>query len=166
MNDSKARSSFPSKYFFCCLNKLEEEIEISDLDSHISNTYKCGDIIKRIRSLISSWYLRKDEQKLLEFDKYNLIEYFNNLTKEDNFKRKFDKIGLRMFMKDKRDFSSSILIIHCQIEIHKNIFTNYIPSVDQVGLAIINLESITTWDNNFKEYKILKQLNQEMKLWK
>ena len=169
MNDSKARSSFPLKYLSCCLNKPEEELEISDLDSYSGDIYMCNDVINGVRSLFPKKYVRKDEQQLLKFDKPNLIQFFNNLTKEDNFIRKFekfDKIGLRMFMKDENEFSSSIPITHCQIEIPKNLFTSGMPSVEQVGMAIINPESRTTWDNHFKEYKILKQLNQETETMK
>ena len=162
-NTQSMRDSFPLKYFSCCLPKPEEEIEISDLDSNSGNIYMCNELVDGVMSLFPSKYLRKDEREILKFDKPNLIAFFDGLTQEDNFIRKFEKFdqfGLRMFMKDQNKFSSSIPVTRCQIEIPKNLLTN-MPSVEQVGLAIINPERRTAWDKHFKEYKILKQLNQD-----
>ena len=168
MNDAKARSSFPLKYLSCCLNKQEEELEISDLDSYSGDIYMCNEEVNGVMSLFPRKYLRKDEQSILKFDKPNFISFFNELTKDKDFIRKFekyDKIGLRMFMNDKSKFSGSIPVTHCQIEIPKKLFNN-IPSIEQVGLAIINPESRISWDNHFKEYKILKKLNQDTETMK
>ena len=161
-NASNIKDTFPLKYFSCCFPNQEEEPEISDLDSHSGDMYMCNEEVDGVMSLFPSKYLRKDERDNLKFDKPNLISYFDELTKEPTFIRKFekfDKFGLRMFMMDKNKFSSAIPVTRCQIEIPKKLFTN-VPSVEQVGLAIITPKSRTVWDDHFKEYTILKKLNQ------
>ena len=87
MNDAKARSSFPLKYLSCCLNKPEEELEISDLDSYSGDIYMCNEEVNGVMSLFPRKYLRKDEQSILKFDKPNLISFFNELTKDKDFIR-------------------------------------------------------------------------------
>ena len=163
-NSKNIKNNFALKYFSCCFPEKEEELELSDLDSHSGDIYMCNEEVDGVMSLFPSKYLRKDERENLKFDKPHLISYFNGLTQNEDFIRKFekfDKFGLRMFMLDKNEFSSSIPITRCQIEIPKNLFTNNIPSVEQVGLAIITPESRTTWDSHFREYTILKKLNQD-----
>jgi hypothetical protein len=162
-NDPNIRNSFPLKYFSCCLPKPEVELEISDLDSNSNHIYMCDELVDEVMSLFPSKYLRKDERAILKFDKKGIMKFFDDLAQAKGFIRKFEKFdqfGLRMFMKDQNEFSSSIPVTRCQIEIPKNLFSN-IPSVERVGLAIIDPERRTFWDKHFKEYKILKQLNQD-----
>jgi hypothetical protein len=123
----------------------------------------CDELVDEVMSLFPSKYLRKDERAILKFDKKGIMKFFDDLAQAKGFIRKFEKFdqfGLRMFMKDQNEFSSSIPVTRCQIEIPKNLFSN-IPSVERVGLAIIDPERRTFWDKHFKEYKILKQLNQD-----
>lgn len=164
-NSSKNRNSFPFKYLSCCLKEPEEELEISDLDSYNGNLYSGNEEVNGVRSLFPKKYYRKDElEKLkLKLDKPNIINFINKLSEDDtNFIRKFekyDKYGLRMFMKDESEFSTAIPVTKCQIEIPKALFPSVKPSVEKVGLTIIDPENRIKWDKHFKEYKILKQLN-------
>jgi hypothetical protein len=162
--------SFLYKYFTCCLTPKEEVEEISDLDNYDGDTYMCNEEINGVMSLFPSKYIRQDEKENInfKFDKANIIEFMNKLENEPNFVRKFDrfnKFGLRMFMKDKNnkedqfDISETIPITRCQIEIPFSLFPSGPPSVEQVGDAIINPSSRLLWDDNLKEYKILKQIN-------
>ena len=156
------QNSMPFKYFSCCLNPQEEKTEISDLDIYDGDTYMCNEEVEGVMSLFPSKYLRKDEKKIIKFDKENIIAFVNNLEKNENFERKFEKFdifGLRMFMADKNEFSNTIPITKCQIEIPNSLFPSGPPSVEQVGNAIINPDSRMQWDDNFKEYKILKKIN-------
>ena len=168
-NASNIKNTFPLKYFSCCFNAPEEELEISDLDSYSGNIYSNNEMVDGVMSLFPSKYIRKDERKYLKFDKPNLIQYFNKLAQDNKFIRKFekfDKFGLRMFMRDENEFSSSIPITRCQIEIPHNLFTKGVPSVEQVGLAMTDPEKRMQMDKHFKEYKILKSLNENTETMK
>ena len=155
-------NTIPFKYFSCCLTPQEKEIEISDLDVYDGNTYMTNEEVDGVMSLFPSKYLRKDERAYIKFDKENIKSFYNNLQNNTEFVRKFekfDKFGLSMFMLDKNEFSSTIPITKCLIEIPNSLFNSGVPSVEQVGEAIINPSSRMKWDDNFKEYKILKQIN-------
>ena len=163
-NATNIKNSFPLKYFSCCFNTPEKELEIVDNDSYSGNTYMCNENVDGVMSLFPSKYLRSDERKILKFDKPNIIQFMTELNKDVNFIRKFEKyekFGVRMFMLDKNKFSSSIPVTKCEIEIPLNLFTRGVPSVEDVGLAIINPESRKEIDDHFKEYRILKQLNND-----
>ena len=156
------QNTIPFKYFSCCLSPQEKEVEISDLDVYDGNTYMTNEEVDGVMSLFPSKYLRKDERSYIRFDKENIIAFYNNLQKNTEFVRKFekfDKFGLSMYMLDKNEFSTTIPITNCQIEIPNSLFTSGVPSVEQVGDAIINPSSRMKWDDNFKEYQILKQIN-------
>ena len=155
-------NTIPFKYFSCCFRPPEKEVEITDLDVYDGNTYMSNEEVDGVMSLFPSKYLRKDERSYIKFDKENIIAFYNNLQNNQEFIRKFekfDKFGLRMFMLDRNEFSNTIPITRCQIEIPNTLFSGGPPSVEQVGDAIINPNSRTKWDDNFKEYKILKQIN-------
>ena len=151
------------KYFTCCLNPKEEEKEISDLDVYDGNTYMCNETIDGVLSLFPSKYLRKDELKIIKFDKPNILNFIKQLEENPEFVRKFEKFnifGLRMFMLEKKNlFSDTIPVTRCQIEIPFSLFPNGPPSVEEVGDAIINPDKRMQWDDNFKEYTILKRIN-------
>ena len=151
-----------TKFFSCCITPKEQEVEISDLDIYDGDTYAENEEIEGVMSLFPSKYLRDDEKKYIKFDKENIISYINKLSSNDLFSRKFEKFnkfGLRMFMLDKNEFSNTIPVTRCQIEIPNSLFTRGPPSVEQIGDAIINPDSRLKWDDNFKEYKILKRIN-------
>ena len=150
-----------SKYFSCCFPPKEEEVEISDLDNYDDDVYMSNEEIDGVMSVFPSKYLRKDERKIIKFDKENIINFYNNLQAEkfDRKFEKFNKFGLRMLMVEKNQFSSTIPITKCQIEIPYTLFSNGAPSVEEIGNAIINPDSRMQWDDNFKEYKILKRIN-------
>ena len=165
-NNTDLHNTFPFKYFSCCLPSKEEEKEISDLDVYDGDNYMENEEINGVMSLFPNKYIRKDEIKYIKFDKDNIISFFKEFDNKENKEKfvrkfeKFNKFGLRMFMmEEKNKFSSTIPITRCQIEIPNSLFTNGVPSVEQVGNAIINPESRMKWDKNFKEYKILKKLN-------
>ena len=150
-----------TKFFSCCVTPKEEKVELSDLDIYDGDTYMENEEIDGVMSLFPSKYLRKDEKEFIKFDKENIISFINTLREKD-FVRKFEKFnqfGLRMFMLDKNEFSSTIPVTRCQIEIPNSLFTGGPPSVGQIGEAIINPDIRTQWDDNFKEYKILKRIN-------
>ena len=162
-NATNIKNSFPLKFFSCCFN-APEELEISDLDSHTGNTYMNSETVNGVQSLFPSKYIRKEEKNTLKFDKPNLIQFFNELIKDkkNHFIRKFekyDKFGLRMFMSEHNIFSIPIPVTRCQIEIPHSQFTNGVPSVEQIGLAIMSPDKRTKFDKHFKVYKILKTLN-------
>ena len=155
-NATNIKNTFPLKFFSCCFNEPEEELEISDLDSHTGNTYMNSETVNGVKSLFPRKYIRKEEKNLLKFDKPHLIQFFNELIedKENNFIRKFekfDKFGLRMYMSEHNIFSIPIPITRCQIEIPHGQFTNGVPSVEQLGLAITTTDKRTKIDKNFKE---------------
>jgi len=155
-------NTIPFKYFSCCLPPQEKEVEISDLDVYDGNTYMGNEQVDGVMSLFPSKYLRKDERAYIKFDKENIKAFYNKLQNNKEFVRKFekfDKFGLSMYMLDKNEFSSTIPITKCLIEIPNSLFNRGVPSVEQVGDAIINPSSRMKWDDNFKEYKILKQIN-------
>ena len=163
-NESELQNSFPFKYFPCCNKPQEKEVEISDLDIYDGNTYMNNEEIDGVMSFFPSKYLRKDERKYIKFDKQNIISFFNDLTNKEGFVRKFEKynkFGLKMFMLDKNEFSSTIPVTRCQIEIPNKLFTKGVPSYEEVGNAIINPESRMKWDDNYSEYKILKKINND-----
>ena len=155
-------NTIPFKYFSCCLSPQEKEVEISDLDVYDGNTYMTNENVDGVMSLFPSKYLRKDERAYIKFDKENIKAFYNNLQNNTEFVRKFekfDKFGLSMYMLDKNEFSTTIPITRCLIEIPNSQFNSGVPSVEQVGDAIINPSSRMKWDDNFKEYRILKQIN-------
>lgn len=162
-NNINLQKTILSKYFSCCFPQEEEKAEISDLDNNdaIEETYMANEEIDGVMSVFPSKYIRKDERKYIKFDKENIISFYEDLKKKE-FDRKFDKFkkfGLSMFMLDKNDFSSTIPVTRCQIEIPNTLFSNGPPTVEQIGDAIINADSRIQWDDNFKEYKILGKLN-------
>ena len=65
-----------------------------------------------------------------------------------------------MYMSEHNIFSIPIPITRCQIEIPHDQFSSGVPSVEKVGLALIEPEKRTKFDKHFKEYKILKTLNE------
>lgn len=90
-NASNIRNSFPLKYFSCCFNAPEEEKEINDLDSYNGNIYTNDENVDGVMSLFPSKYIRQYERKYLKFDKPNIINFFNKLSNDKNFIRKFEK---------------------------------------------------------------------------
>ena len=227
-NASNIRNSFPLKYFSCCFNAPEEEKEINDLDSYNGNIYTNDENVDGVMSLFPSKYIRQYERKYLKFDKPNIINFFNKLSNDKNFIRKFEKFenfGLRMFMTDKmedenekkekekkekekkekekedknndkdkneiksdkdnkeekddkedknkkkkeekKDLAVAIPVTRCQIELPLELFNGNPPSVEDVGLAITDPDLRVEWDeSNFKEYKIIKKLNQNTEILK
>ena len=162
-DNNTLQNTFPFKYFSCCITPKEEEIEISDLDEYDGDNYMSNEEIDGVMSLFPSKYLRKDEREFIKFDKENIISFINSLRNEEKFVRKFEKFnkfGLRMFMMDNNQFSKTIPITRCQIEIPNSLFLSGAPSVEQIGQAIINPMNRMQWDDNFKEYKILKKINE------
>lgn len=161
-DNNNFQNTIPFKYFSCCQTPKEEEIEISDLEIYDGDNYMSNEEIDGVMSLFPSKYLRKDERKYIKFDKENIISFFKKLETEVSFVRKFEKFnkfGLSMFMKDKNDFSTTIPVTRCKIEIPISLFSKGVPSVEQIADAIINPNSRMKWDDNFEVYKILKKLN-------
>ena len=172
-NASNVRNSFPKIIFSCCFDAPRNEEEIISNKDTYEIPYSENEIVNGVKSLFPSYYIRKDEINSIKFGEKELKEYMEKLSKDEGFVRKFEKFdkfkleeklgnfdefGIRMDMKDQNEFSSSIPVTRCLIEIPFSNFTKGIPSVEQVGLSIINPEIRTLWDNNFIEYKIRKQL--------
>ena len=162
-------NTFPYKYFSCCIVPQLEEEELSDLDIYDGDTYMGNDMVNGVMSLFPKKYIRKDEENLFKFDKPNMISFFNSLKINNKFIRKFEKFekfGLTMYMLDKHDFANDIPITRCIIEIPINLFTKGAPSPEEVGLAIIEPDKRLIFDKHYKEYKILKKLNQNTETMK
>ena len=78
--------------------------------------------------------------------------------KEDKNKKK---------KKEKKDLAVAIPVTRCQIELPLELFNGNPPSVEDVGLAITDPDLRVEWDeSNFKEYKIIKKLNQNTEILK
>ena len=165
-DNTNFQNTFPFKYFSCCLTPKEEKIEISDLDIYDGDTYMSNEEVDGVMSLFPSKYIRKDERNKIKFDKENILSYIKKLKSQNTFIRKFEKCQengtvLRMYMQDQNEFSNTIPVTRCQIEIPTSLFKNIgIPSVEKIGDAIINPSSRMQWDKeNFEVYKILKKIN-------
>jgi hypothetical protein len=150
------KNSFPMKYFSCCTRPEIQEPEIKR--SYIYERYNGDDIVNGVPSLFPKKYIREDELDIIKtFDEKNIITFFENMQKDENFFRKIEKLNngyeFSLFMKDRNDFSASIPTTRVKIEIPVSKFQNISNYVEEISQAIIDPDKRMSWDKNFVKYK-------------
>ena len=161
---SKSRSeklySILSYALFCCIPKKEElEVDFSENKSkEIDNmNYNNDEIIDGIPSLFPSKYIREDERKHFKFTRDFIINYLTELSQK-NFVNKYDEPMLNLSILDHNELSDNTPVIRSERIIKKSSFNN-VPTLEELVEALINPELRLKLDKNFKEFQIIKKIN-------
>ena len=144
--------------FLCCFpNKVEDNDEL-ELDyciiSDNENSYKYVDIIDGIQSFFPAMYIREDEKNNIQFTEDFIINFISELSQK-NFVNKYDDNNLKLSILS----SDNIPVIRSEIIFKKILFKKEVPTIETLASCILIPEKRLKADKNFKDYKILKKIN-------
>ena len=146
------------KYFCCFPNKAKEndELEIDfEINSGDEYNYQYADIINGIQSFFPSMYIREDEKNYINFNEEFIINFISELSQK-NFVNKYDDNNLKLSLLS----SDKIPVIRSEIIFKKILFKKEIPTIEDLASCILVPEKRVKVDKNFKEFKVLKKINE------
>ena len=146
-----------SKFLCCFPNKIKENDEL-EIDFYINpqnNTYKYSDIINGIQSFFPSMYIREDEKNYINFNEEFIINFISELSQK-NFVNKYNDSNLKLSLLS----SDKIPVIRSEIIFKKILFKKEIPTIEDLASCILVPEKRLKVDKNFKEFKVLKKINE------
>jgi len=145
------------RYFCCFPNKVKDNDEL-EIDYCISsdndNVYKYVDIINGIQSFFPIMYIREDEKNYFQFTEDFIINFISGLSQK-NFVIKYDDNNLKLSILS----SDKIPVIRSEIIFKKILFKKEVPTIEALASCILIPEKRLKVDKNFKDYKILKKIN-------
>ena len=148
--------------FLCCFpNKVKEndELEIDFcINSGGNDTYQYADLINDIQSFFPIIYIREDEKNYFQFNHEFMINFISELSQKD-FVNKYNDRSLILSILNKRDTSDNIPVIRGEIIFKKSLFKKEIPTLESLASCILIPEKRIKVDKNFREFKILKKIN-------
>ena len=156
------RSMF--KFFLCCFPKKDDEAANEfEIDFRISSdkdneNNKYVDIIDGIESFFPIMYIREDERNYFKFTQDFLINFISELS-QSNFINKYDDNYLKLSILNQYNESKKIPVIRSEIIFKKILFKKEVPTIESLASTILIPEKRLKVDQNFKEYKILKKIN-------
>ena len=147
---------------FCCFpNKVKDndELEIDFcINSGNNDTYQYADIINDIQSFFPIMYIREDEKNYFQFNHEFIINFISELSQKD-FVNKYNDRSLILSILNKRETSDNIPVIRGEIIFKKSLFKKEIPTLESLASCILIPEKRLKVDKNFREFKILKKIN-------
>jgi hypothetical protein len=148
--------------FLCCFpNKVKDndELEIDFcINSGGNDTYQYADLINDIQSFFPIIYIREDEKNYFQFNHEFMINFISELSQKD-FVNKYNDRSLILSILNKRDTSDNIPVIRGEIIFKKSLFKKEIPTLESLASCILIPEKRIKVDKNFREFKILKKIN-------
>ena len=147
---------------FCCFpNKVKDNDEL-EIDFCINpgdnDTYQYADIINDIQSFFPIMYIREDEKNYFQFNHEFIINFISELSQKD-FVNKYNDRSLILSILNKRETSDNIPVIRGEIIFKKSLFKKEIPTLESLASCILIPEKRLKVDKNFREFKILKKIN-------
>ena len=148
--------------FFCCFpNKAKDsdELEIGFcITSDNDDTYRYADIINGIQSFFPIMYIREDEKNYMQFNEDFIINFISELSQK-NFVNKYDDSSLKLSIYNQKEYSDNTPVIRSEIIFKKILFKKEVPTLESLASCILIPEKRLKVDKNFKEFKILKKIN-------
>ena len=149
--------------FLCCFPKDDKETGEFNIDfsitSDIDNSEnKYADIINGIQSFFPIRYIREDEKNYFQFNQDFIINFISELSQK-NFVIKYDDSYLKLSILNENDLPKNIPVIRSEIIFKKTLFKKEVPTIESLASCILIPEKRLKVDQNFKEFKILKKIN-------
>ena len=148
--------------FFCCFPKEvkdSDELEIDFcINSEKDNNLEYADLINDIQSFFPIMYIREDEKNYFQFNQEFIMNFISELSQKD-FINKYNDRSLKLSILNKREVTDNIPVIRGEMIFKKSLFKKDIPTLESLASCILVPEKRLKVDKNFKEFKILKKIN-------
>jgi DNA-directed RNA polymerase subunit RPC12/RpoP len=149
-----------AKMIYCCMSckdELEMDFQNKPIKEIDNMNYKNDEEVEGVLSLFPSIYIREDERKYIKFSKDSIINYLTELSQK-NFINKYEENSLNLSILDKNELSNTPTI-RCEFIRKKSLFKKKIPTLEQLIYPIIIPEIRIKWDQNFKEFELIRTIN-------
>ena len=150
-----------AKMIYCCLpckDELEMDFQNKQVKEIDNMNYKNDEEVDGVLSLFPSIYIREDERKYIKFSKEFIINYLSELSQK-NFINKYEENSLNLSILEKNELSDTPTI-RCEIIRKKSLFKKQVPTLEQLIYPIIIPELRIKWDQNFKEFELVRTINE------
>ena len=152
---------FAKIVYYCLPNKDELELDSQNkyMEGVDNMNYKNDEEVDGILSLFPSIYIREDERKHLKFTKEYIINYFSELSQK-NFINKYEDTFINLSILEKNELSDNTPVIRCETVRKKSLFKKRVPTLEEFIYPIIVPELRIKWDKNFKDFELIRTINQ------
>ena len=148
--------------FFCCFPKEVKDSDELEIDFCINsgehNDLEYADLINDIQSFFPIMYIREDEKNYFQFNQEFIMNFISELSQKD-FINKYNDRSLKLSILNKREVTDNIPVIRGEMIFKKSLFKKEIPTLESLASCILVPEKRLKVDKNFKEFKILKKIN-------
>ena len=148
--------------FFCCFPKEVKDSDELEIDFCINsgehNDLEYADLINDIQSFFPIMYIRDDEKNYFQFNQEFIMNFISELSQKD-FINKYNDRSLKLSILNKREVTDNIPVIRGEMIFKKSLFKKEIPTLESLASCILVPERRLKVDKNFKEFKILKKIN-------
>ena len=148
--------------FFCCFPKEVKDSDELEIDFCINsgehNDLEYADLINDIQSFFPIMYIREDEKNYFQFNQEFIMNFISELSQKD-FINKYNDRSLKLSILNKREVTDNIPVIRGEMIFKKSLFKKEIPTLESLASCILVPERRLKVDKNFKEFKILKKIN-------
>ena len=148
--------------FFCCFPKEVKDSDELEIDFCINsgkdNNLEYVDLINNIQSFFPIMYIREDEKNYFQFNQEFIMNFISELSQKD-FINKYNDRSLKLSILNKREVTDNIPVIRGEMIFKKSLFKKEIPTLESLASCILVPEKRLKVDKNFKEFKILKKIN-------
>ena len=148
--------------FFCCFPKEVKDSDELEIDFCINsgehNDLEYADLINDIKSFFPIMYIREDEKNYFQFNQEFIMNFISELSQKD-FINKYNDRSLKLSILNKREVTDNIPVIRGEMIFKKSLFKKEIPTLESLASCILVPEKRLKVDKNFKEFKILKKIN-------
>ena len=148
--------------FFCCFPKEVKDSDELEIDFCINsgehNDLEYADLINDIQSFFPIMYIREDEKNYFQFNQEFIMNFISELSQKD-FINKYNDRSLKLSILNKREVADNIPVIRGEMIFKKSLFKKEIPTLESLASCILVPERRLKVDKNFKEFKILKKIN-------
>ena len=148
--------------FFCCFPKEVKDSDELEIDFCINsgedNNLEYADLINDIQSFFPIMYIREDEKNYFQFNQEFIMNFISELSQKD-FINKYNDRSLKLSILNKREVADNIPVIRGEMIFKKSLFKKEIPTLESLASCILVPEKRLKVDKNFKEFKILKKIN-------
>lgn len=148
--------------FFCCFPKEVKDSDELEIDFCINsgedNNLEYADLINNIQSFFPIMYIREDEKNYFQFNQEFIMNFISELSQKD-FINKYNDRSLKLSILNKREVTDNIPVIRGEMIFKKSLFKKEIPTLESLASCILVPEKRLKVDKNFKEFKILKKIN-------
>ena len=148
--------------FFCCFPKEVKDSDELEIDFCINsgehNDLEYADLINDIQSFFPIMYIREDEKNYFQFNQEFIMNFISELSQKD-FINKYNDRSLKLSILNTREVTDNIPVIRGEMIFKKSLFKKEIPTLESLASCILVPERRLKVDKNFKEFKILKKIN-------